>query len=154
MIHICVICTKNFISSHKRKYCSYACRDKGYIKQISKNCVCGNIFYVLPYQLKRGQGKFCSRECSDKYKARKSVEEYISKSRKKEALIKWHKSEGRTKCQIPTCDWYLTLDLHRINPGNNGGNYNKKNTNLICPNHHTLITRKIKTYEELMNLPQ
>ena len=36
-------------------------------EKIKKTCLCGNIFYLTPGQVRKGHGKYCSRKCSFKY---------------------------------------------------------------------------------------
>ena len=115
-----------------------------YKKDIKKNCLyCNKIFFTCTAEHNRGNGKYCSLRCSGFHNAkRKTVEELKSPYRKKKALFKWHQKQGHIKCFVKNCKWNITLELHRISPGINGGKYTKENTILICPNHHSLITIK------------
>lgn len=52
----------------KQTYCSYKCRSNAYKKQVLKVCQqCHKEFYTKKCWVKRGQGKFCSKVCFDKY---------------------------------------------------------------------------------------
>jgi hypothetical protein len=64
----CLTCGKKFIvipSRANAKYCSYECYNKNKLnKQIIKTCpVCGKEFKVIPANLKKGNGKYCSKIC-------------------------------------------------------------------------------------------
>ena len=53
---------------------------------IKQNCkVCGKKFYIYPYVLKRGRGKYCSKECV--YKARRTKVKRICKNCGKEFYV-------------------------------------------------------------------
>ena len=34
------------------------------------------------------------------------------------------------------CTYTTTIDLHRVQEGQNGGQYTPDNTFMLCPNHH------------------
>jgi len=71
---ICKICGKEFFVKRNRiiqQYCSRKCMgiektDKNNPKwtQIKRKCLrCGKIFYVIPSQIEKGRGRFCSQDC-------------------------------------------------------------------------------------------
>jgi len=47
------------------------------------------------------------------------------------------KTEG--KCRLCGCDIYATLDVHRIKPGEKGGEYHQSNSICTCSNCHRRI---------------
>ena len=53
-------------------------------------------------------------------------------------------------CMVTECGWNECLELHRVNPGCTGGLYELANCVLLCPNHHALITKGLKTTNELI----
>lgn len=71
---VCKTCGKKFFvvfsktqprnGSPRGLYCSKKCRLEKPSKKIKKRCLyCGKVFRVNPAVNKRGEGKFCSREC-------------------------------------------------------------------------------------------
>ena len=70
MIQTCSYCGKSFTSYYVAKipYCSKECKKES-TKRICEEC--GNVYY--PRQ-KRANTRFCSRECLDIYRHRKSIE--------------------------------------------------------------------------------
>lgn len=63
---VCAYCGKTFEDhpTAKRKYCSHACYSKSKENKIQRTCeVCGKPFETLPGEIRRGNGKYCSREC-------------------------------------------------------------------------------------------
>lgn len=148
MKYVCIICAKEFtgISKNSNKYCSYDCRNKAYRKGKYIDCkICKTSFWVKPFQLKRGQGIYCSVPCRRKGRqgfAYKTVEEYTCKDRKKRLLLQLLTQRDGKRCKFSDCVWNITLEIHRIKPGKEGGEYTLENTCLLCPNHHTAITKK------------
>lgn len=79
---ICPICKKNFTTNPSQNHifcgkpCAYIGRKKSGRTRGSKNkvnkqilCVCqscGNEFFMMPCQIRNGEGKFCSKECYSK----------------------------------------------------------------------------------------
>jgi len=51
------------------------------------------------------------------------------------------KKENCNKCEY--CGWEGPCDIHRPNPGSNGGIYTKDNCRSACPNCHRLINMKL-----------
>jgi hypothetical protein len=45
------------------------------------------------------------------------------------------------KCEL--CGYELSIDIHHIKPKSEGGAHDAKNLMVVCPNCHSLITRKI-----------
>jgi hypothetical protein len=91
---------------------------------------------------KNTTGKFCSFECSVKYKIKESdilVENgnYVSHWVLKSYLLRHH-----TKCMNPNCKWNWDgndnpiLELHHIDGDHN--NNTLENCLLLCPNCHSL----------------
>lgn len=64
---VCEICGESFSVRPSRimqKYCSNHCRGVAITKRVERTCqTCGKIFSLCPSQIKRGKGKYCSREC-------------------------------------------------------------------------------------------
>jgi len=72
---------------------------------------------------------------------------YVSGAFKKSQIEKDYLTNGRRwlkdKCEI--CKYKDTLDVHRIIPAKDGGQYTIDNVITLCPNCHALITRRKKT---------
>ena len=85
----------------------------------------------------------CGKEFITRYK-NKNICSFSCRqeSNKKAALrsIKRKKDNLKGKCLV--CGWSLTTDIH----------HEGKKTYRLCPNHHALITRNIKTIKELLNV--
>jgi len=71
---ICLQCGKEFFDYHRkeqdRKFCSRLCSAENKKRQKEKRqCLyCNKDFLVTNQQIKRNQGKFCSKHCSAKYR--------------------------------------------------------------------------------------
>lgn len=61
----------------------------------------------------------------------------VSKNGKIQDKKAFKKIEG--KCRLCGCDIYSTLDIHRIKPGEIGGEYSTSNTVIYCSNCHRRI---------------
>jgi 5-methylcytosine-specific restriction endonuclease McrA len=59
--------------------------------------------------------------------------------RKRKLVNKKHKKLVAKKCQFCGADDYCTLDVHRIVPGSEGGEYTETNTVVSCVNCHRKI---------------
>jgi len=85
----------------------------------------------------------CNKEFMTEYK-NKNVCSFICRQEKtrqnsREIMRKKRHSHDRWKpCQI--CGYKETTDIH----------HEKSETYILCPNHHALITRGIKTIEQLL----
>jgi protein-arginine kinase activator protein McsA len=79
--------------------------------------------------------KFCSKECYRISKFKNEINQISSRT--------WNKIFKRAfpdwKC--PYCNWSETFDVHHIIPRKDELNNNLDNLVLLCPNHHSLITR-------------
>jgi very-short-patch-repair endonuclease len=69
---ICEVCGKEFevrnYERDKRRFCSRECVDLSRRKREKRLCIwCGKEFEVVLSELKRGGGKFCSKECASKF---------------------------------------------------------------------------------------
>ncbi len=68
MLYFCQICNTPFeaFPAAKRKYCSRSCMGTAKTKKIRRVCErCGKEFIARLYKIKAGQGRYCSRDCSD-----------------------------------------------------------------------------------------
>jgi hypothetical protein len=64
---ICKVC-KQLIKHCGKKYCSYACSDKGRTNMLTKNClICNKELLIRPSHYKKGNGRYCSRKCYGVY---------------------------------------------------------------------------------------
>lgn len=67
----CNLCKKIYNTKNKnQKYCSVECQHNSYrvqkTERVNSTCqFCGKDFLILPYKIKDGKGKYCSRECKD-----------------------------------------------------------------------------------------
>jgi len=61
----------------------------------------------------------------------------VSKKGKIQDKKSFKKIEG--KCRICGCDIYSTLDIHRIKPGNENGEYSIDNISIQCSNCHRRV---------------
>jgi len=93
------------------------------VKEIpNKCCICGKKFF--PYSSNQ---RYCSQYCRDEL--REDNNEF-------RRMIKTNKLEGTIPCIV--CGFSETIDLH----------HEGRKTYVLCPNHHALITRGIKKFED------
>ena len=95
------------------------------------------------YQKKRQNRKYCSMKCYNTAFLRQHTGEISTRTWQKifkRAFFDW-------KC--PYCDWTLTFDIHHIVPRRNGLNNDISNLVLLCPNHHSLISRNLWQPEDI-----
>jgi len=63
----CLQCNKTFLAypcDRDRKFCSKECSDESHRIRLIHECEnCGKTFNIIPSQLSRGWGKYCSRSC-------------------------------------------------------------------------------------------
>ena len=59
--------------------------------------------------------------------------------RKKKLINKVHKKQAEKRCKFCGTDEYCTLDVHRIVPGEKGGEYVELNTVVACGNCHRKV---------------
>ena len=87
--------------------------------------ICGVTFDTI-----NARKKYCSWNCSQE----------SQRDRSRRLMRTRERSQRNTgSCQV--CDFDLTVDLHHEG---------YRETYLLCPNHHALITRGIKTISELL----
>lgn len=60
--------------------------------------------------------------------------------RTKRIINKKYKKKADKKCYFCPCNEYILLDVHRIVPGENGGEYTEANTVTVCCACHRKIT--------------
>jgi len=96
------------------------------------------------FETKHNNKQICSFEC--KQERRRQISRYSMRANRhpknsikklKNFKGKFHKNQNKP-CAI--CGYKETIDLH----------HEGKQTYFLCPNHHALITRNIKTIEELL----
>jgi len=114
MEKICEICNKSYKARQKKqKYCSVECQYQSYrkpkLEKVITTCLyCEKEFYTLPNKLKRGNSKYCCRECKDKHQkiiytgvSNPSFDRIVSKDERenKSKLFKklWESNEFRDK---------------------------------------------------------
>lgn len=163
----CQTCDKSFFVSPSKinaKFCSRKCQNQGFIKKIIRTCaVCGNLFETWPSMLKKGWGKFCSRECygiansgESNIQWRGGYQEYYGPN--------WNRQRRRARrkanraceqCGISEDLLGRALDIHHIKPfrafnckpGQNN-NYKLANRleNLValCPSCHHTVEHRIR----------
>ena len=129
---ICKCCNSNFITYYNYMFCSPECEAK-YNKHgkrkdkyiYTRVCsMCGKPFKT-PYINKN----LCSFECKQEHVRERSR---MYARRKRNNLKKY------APCII--CGFDLATDIHK----------ERGKTYVLCPNHHALITRNIKTLNELL----
>jgi hypothetical protein len=59
--------------------------------------------------------------------------------RKKKIINKVHRKKSEKRCYFCKTEEYCTLDVHRIIPGSEGGQYELLNTVVCCSNCHRKI---------------
>ena len=131
----------SLLAKQKKVYCSQECHTK-LGKQIP--CpVCEKLFYP-----NRTRSKNCSRECANKsrtgihYKQNNGTkQEYKNPSERNLNFLR--EKFNFSCCMFENCTYNRTYDIHRLIPGNLGGEYVIGNMFAICPNHHAEIHRKI-----------
>ena len=97
-----------------------------YRRQVYKKCCC---ICRKEYETGWGNSNVCSWECRQE------------KNRKASRIImqlKRHAGNRWRPCEV--CGFAITTDIH----------HEEKTTHILCPNHHAMITRGIKTFEEMI----
>jgi 5-methylcytosine-specific restriction endonuclease McrA len=59
--------------------------------------------------------------------------------KKKRLINKVNKKKADKRCKFCNLDDYCVLEVHRINPGSNGGEYTEFNTVTCCSNCHKKV---------------
>lgn len=79
IVKLCPKCGKKFkvqpARADKRKFCSKICKDefeRDYVKRVCKNCK--RIFEIPRWELNKGKGTFCSRDCYIIFNGESSIE--------------------------------------------------------------------------------
>ena len=79
--------TKPASVARKTKFCSKKCKDdyeRDYVSKICKNC---KKKFLLPrWELNKGKGSFCSRECFFRFNGESSIETLVRKTLEKSGL--------------------------------------------------------------------
>ncbi len=131
-----------------KPYCSRKCQGAPHrAKLLDKKCTaCGKSFQVPTYQTYR---KYCSKSCGNKSRQGMTYTKtgYQNKNERRLALL--IKKSDTNYCMIQGCHYNRTLDVHRLIPGKQGGEYEIGNMFAICPNHHCEIHRKIIKVEKV-----
>jgi 5-methylcytosine-specific restriction endonuclease McrA len=82
----------------RSNYCSDDCRQlkkKSDLKLREKNCMeCGSVFIPRPYQLKTGDGKYCSKKCRNTVMVRAAHTPEANKKRVESFLKVWNPPKG------------------------------------------------------------
>ena len=90
----------------------------------------------------------CSLESIKNFKKQNNIGDFKGWLRRE--WVESDYSSGRRwikdRCEI--CSYTDALDVHRIVPKNEGGEYTIDNVITLCPNCHALITRKKKELKE------
>lgn len=148
-----------------------------YLEKLCKKC--NKTFLVDVREHNRGNGKYCSIQCSAKDRIRlKNIErtcvycynlflagskeaKYCSRScklknyRSKQITLKYHSKTlqnilGHLPCEI--CGWKeATRDLHHIIPISKGGKNTMQNVIVVCPNHHRMFHHNLVSEEAIQN---
>jgi hypothetical protein len=133
-----------------RRFCSTDCRDKyravhtgaehPSYKRVEYECpVCGVAYPARPGLVRKGK-TFCSAKCGQR-----------SRSLKLSALqlVPGSWSYGRRmalrrdRFMCALCDFDIVLHVHHIKSRSNGGDHDPANLVTLCPNHHTMVHRKL-----------
>lgn len=68
------------LAGQQKKYCSTTCRDEALRTNTACTCLhCGKVFYVKPWELRRGRGSYCGPEC---YRASRKGREVPARRRR------------------------------------------------------------------------
>lgn len=140
--------TKN--SSFCSRSCSATNTNRRFPKRNPRVLVCANCGNKIPYNNTR----FCSQECSSKYKANSTLNmflenNYIGRVKITTVLRTWLLNRVENKCE--KCGWGETnpysnnvaLDIHHKD--GNRRNNTLENIEILCPNCHSLT----ETYKYL-----
>ena len=140
------ILINNWSYTHNKKhYCSRGCWKKSRSQNNSVNkekeykcLLCGKHF--------KGQrqkfNKFCSNECSAKYKSLQSIRSIETGMNVSHRVLRQYLIEKHHRCMNPECKWDWTddnnpiLELHHIDGDHKNNTLN--NCILLCPNCHSL----------------
>ena len=87
----CKRCGEEFLVapsiSKKKKFCSKWCKDeheRDYVFKICRNC--RNKFLIPRWEVNKGKGSFCSRECFKKFKGKTSIEKIMRRALKRTGI--------------------------------------------------------------------
>ena len=144
---ICDNCEKSFHkkpcqkNTSKNNFCSRKCYSLWRIKKNTVEClVCNRKFH----RIKKEQ-RFCSYKCSASRPRHLRVRNRIGPGDKRSLYDRFYSIGWDGKCMVSGCDYDITLDIHRLIPGKDGGKYTLENSFIICPNHHAEIHRGISS---------
>jgi len=129
-------CNRGRVLSEKTKQKISAGR-KASLPNTNTKCYDLCVYCNKQYHKTKSNRKFCSTTCYNSNKMKKELNVISNRTWAKifkRAFPNW-------KC--PYCEWTHTYDVHHINPRVNGIDNSLSNLVLLCPNHHSLITRKI-----------
>lgn len=130
--------------SQKKKFnqnfCSRSCYQKSQSKDPRDCLECGDEFIYNHIDQ-----NYCSSSCASKG-VWSNATRFTKKTNKtnnpsKQKRIKLLKAGADRCCSVEGCKYSKTLDVHRIVPGSDGGDYEIGNMFMICPNHHAEVTR-------------
>ena len=142
---ICSNCKKdiyrkpNELKKSKNSFCSKECMWEFRGKLPHVNCKnCGKKF-----KQEKRSNKYCSRSCSNHGRRGITYSKLAqgNKSQRRLALLK--NVFNFKNCMVKECTYNKTFDIHRLEPGKDGGKYEIGNMFAICPNHHAEVTRGI-----------
>lgn len=128
-------------------FCSKECRfakDSPHPrKSAQRSCVaCGKEF-----KASNKASKSCSRTCANKLRYGVTYGGGRKDDLRRRELQAHN--NGKYECMEMRCNWSATLDIHRFIPGCDGGKYEIGNMFFLCPNHHSLVTRRIARCEKV-----
>lgn len=115
--------------------CRYAEKSPHPRRSAQRKCEsCGE-----PFKASNRKSRCCSKGCANSLRR---GSRYKRGERLDRRLVV-AKASGIDCCMIQGCSYDRTLDVHRVIPGREGGEYVAGNMVLLCPNHHAEITRRL-----------
>lgn len=159
-------CSRECVSKHQSRERKGKTIEKAR-KGTYKNCKrCGKEFYVRRSTLKKGAGKFCSKDCQMKWQRERGIvpKGFISSVNnagrnngmyKHGKRIGGHISKKEVRQKVIERDGYWCLlcgkpgpglHLHRVVYGSHGGKYEVDNCVLLCAIHHDQVHSSKKTW--------
>lgn len=149
----CIICGKE-LTSKQIKYCSPSCCNKFKYKNDGKDVICLECGKVFKSGYKNR--KFCSYECSIKYKKKRTIEKWLkgektfnSNSGIPESIREYLFQKKSYQCEECGFEGYnkktnkTILQIHHIDGNSDNNSYD--NLQVLCPNCHAMT-------ENYMNL--
>ena len=126
-------------------YCSKKCESE--VREIP-NRPCGNCEKI--FKPTKRSNIYCSKSCAvSKSRMGLKMQNLGFRGKHGQRVSLLTQESGRYECMIDGCDYSICLDVHRLVPGKEGGEYELGNMFLVCPNDHAEVTRGHATVKKV-----